>query len=172
MRNHPPWPFWSLKGWKALNHCFQGASSCCSIHDKKQLSNKQKMFTYNSWYLTGKNRKFTAWTTGHRPPSKIRAGRKSLFRSSFIWGTLFPVEKPMYVKNISKSSGPNRSPSIATLVVTNRKVFGRSRSRDLINWSKPSYLRMMNKKQTSDIYFITHLQQSSTLHSLVCGSIN
>lgn len=35
----------SLKGLKDVNHCFQGASFCCSNHDKNALSNKQNKLT-------------------------------------------------------------------------------------------------------------------------------
>lgn len=38
--------FWSsIFFWNDGNHCFQAASPCCSIHDKKQLSNRQNKFT-------------------------------------------------------------------------------------------------------------------------------
>ncbi|KAK3041676.1 hypothetical protein RJ639_001486 [Escallonia herrerae] len=80
--HHLPCPSSFLKE-NGVNHCFHGASSCCSNQDKKALSIKQKTFTYRSWYATGTNRKFTTWTTGHTPPSNISAGRKSLFKSSF-----------------------------------------------------------------------------------------
>lgn len=40
-----PLPPFSSKEWNEVNHCFQGASFCCSTHDKKALSNKQKMLT-------------------------------------------------------------------------------------------------------------------------------
>lgn len=80
---------------KEESHCFQGASSCWSTHDKKQLSNKQKVLTYRSWYLTGVNLKFATWTIGHIAPSRISAGRKSLFTSSFTCGRVFPEAKPM-----------------------------------------------------------------------------
>lgn len=136
-----PWPFCSFTSRNDLNHCFHAASCCCSSHERKELSNKQKKFTYSSWYFTGINRKLATWTIGHIPPSSIKAGRKSLFTSSLTWSTLFPVENPMYVKNTSKSNGPNMIPSSATFVATNRIDFGGSWSRNLISRSNPSYLQ-------------------------------
>lgn len=43
---HPSRPSFSFSKWRIdFTHCFQGASCCCSSHDKKQLSSKQKKLT-------------------------------------------------------------------------------------------------------------------------------
>lgn len=44
-RSYPPFSFCSFNRTMLFNHCFHAASSCCSIHERKQLSSKQKKLT-------------------------------------------------------------------------------------------------------------------------------